>query len=311
MARLGAIEHAKKLWILQHVVETGSLRKAALRARITPSAVSQAITTLEKLVGKPLLVRGGGGGVVPTERALEIIREASVALHVLSSFSTLSEEVAAPPISWISFGTYESLAIELLPQLSSRMHEKIPGIKLTLRVGRTAALASMVRKGELCAALVTESDCFGGLKCIDIAEDRLGFFAHRNLKPMPLTVDELRKALIGGLAPGSDGLPSYYRKFLDSTLGESFKPMILSDSFEALRATALGGHAICILPTGLVARQPGELLEVLPLEGLSRSQGLHRLLLITQESCDPAEVRFLENELRFLLSNRDLGFTRP
>lgn len=310
MARLGAIEHAKKLWILQHVVETGSLRKAALRARITPSAVSQAITTLEKLVGKPLLVRGGDG-IVPTERALEIIREASVALQVLSSFSTLSEEEAAPPISWISFGTYESLAIELLPQLSSRMQEKIPGIKLTLRVARTAALASMVRKGELCAALVSESDCFGGLNCVDIAEDRLGFYAHRKLKPMPLTVDELRKALIGGLAPGSDGLPSYYRKFLDSILGESFKPMILSDSFEALRATALGGQAICVLPAGLVARQPDELLEVLPSEGSVRTQGRHRLLLITQESCDPAEVRFLEKELRFLLSKRESGFTRP
>src|ERR1051325_8008407 len=60
MRRIDGIEHARKLWILGQVMKTGPRRGAALKSRISPPAVSQPVSSLERIVGKPLLIRTNG-----------------------------------------------------------------------------------------------------------------------------------------------------------------------------------------------------------------------------------------------------------
>lgn len=298
---MGGIEHVKKLWILLQVVETGSFRKAALRAKISAPAVSQAIGALEQIVGKKLLFRSDKG-VKPTPEGLAIVNEAAPAIRKLWELSALNSQ-SAPKISWISFGTYESLAVDLLPRLVTHFREKIPNTKVTLRVARTATLATMVRKGELCAALVSESDCFGGLTIIPVGEDRLGFFASASHKSLPKNITELQTRPIGFLSPGTDGLPLYFKKFIQATVGEKIKSAVVSDSFEALRATACGSETICLLPSRVAARNPGELVEI-KLDLPAKALGVHKLFLIAEPKCDLEELKFLETELSFLLAQR-------
>lgn len=51
------VDQIKKLWILDLIIQAGSLKSAAQMAKVTPSAVSQALSSLEKNVGKPLVIR--------------------------------------------------------------------------------------------------------------------------------------------------------------------------------------------------------------------------------------------------------------
>src|SRR3974390_2523520 len=56
---------------LDVLLAEGSVARAARRLRLSPSAMSRALTRLRESTGDPLLVRGGSG-LVPTPRAIEL-----------------------------------------------------------------------------------------------------------------------------------------------------------------------------------------------------------------------------------------------
>src|SRR5215217_5786426 len=59
------------LYTLDVLLDEGSVAGAARRLRLSPSAMSRALTRLRAVTGDPLLVRAGRG-LVPTPRALEM-----------------------------------------------------------------------------------------------------------------------------------------------------------------------------------------------------------------------------------------------
>ena len=56
---------------LDVLLAEGSVARAAVRLRLSPSAMSRALARLRDATGDPLLVRAGRG-LVPTPRALEL-----------------------------------------------------------------------------------------------------------------------------------------------------------------------------------------------------------------------------------------------
>ncbi|MGE0633082.1 MAG: LysR family transcriptional regulator [Pseudobdellovibrionaceae bacterium] len=300
MARDLNVDQIKKLWILDLIIQSGSLRKAALRAKVSPSAVSQSLSSLEKSLGKPLLVRNGGS-ITPTQDALSIL---DVVRPAFDAFDRLRDinHAPVPKMAWLNFGTYESIAIDILPGMIHNLKQKMPHLRLGVRISRTAALLTMVRKGELCSALVTEVDDLDRFYVKDVAEDRLGFYVS-NRHPIAQSewkaVDEFG---VGSLAPGKDGLPRYFTKFMRQL--ESIRPSILSDSFETLRAAATAGSLVAVLPHR-VAMRSNDLLEIAPPKSKSkRETGAHRICVVSQSSCDPDETNFLAEEARRLLSQK-------
>src|SRR5271163_4314664 len=101
MTKIDGVEHAKKLWILEQVLETGSFRAAALRAKVSTPAISQALSNLERLVGKPLVIRKDGK-ILPTETAENLLSTARPAIQALRDLTIRLEDSDAPNISWIS-----------------------------------------------------------------------------------------------------------------------------------------------------------------------------------------------------------------
>ena len=140
------VDQIKRLWILDLVIRAGSLKQAALTAKVSPSAVSQSLTALERSLGKSLLIRGRGS-VTPTQNALTILEVVRPAFLAFDRLNDLSEK-PAPKMSWLNFGAYESLALDLMGGLVIRLREKMPHLRLGLRVSRTAQLLTMVRSGS-------------------------------------------------------------------------------------------------------------------------------------------------------------------
>jgi DNA-binding transcriptional LysR family regulator len=290
MMKLDGVEHAKKLWILEQVLETGSFRAAALKAKVSAPAISQALSSLEKLVGKPLLIRKDGR-VFATDAAEQLLAVARPAIQALCELSIRTESSDVPNIAWISFGAYESLAVDLLPKLTEGLQLKLPKLKLTVRIANNSSLATRVRNGELCAAVVEESANLGRLLSVPVGQDRLGCYVAASIPESKRSWDAQRS--IGTISPGSDGHAPYYSKFVQSIFGKNFRPSVLSDSYEALRSSAVYGSVMAILPTRVANRRPGELVEITPTEVSARTNGTHNILLISQPNCDPEEIRFL------------------
>ncbi len=294
------VDQIKKLWILDLVIQNGSLKKASLQAKVSPSAISQTITSLEQSLGKPLLVRNKGY-VTPTQEALSILQVLRPAFDAFDRLRDLNG-VSVPKITWMNFGSYESIAIDLLPGLIHSLRQKLPQLRLSLRISRTANLLTMVRKGELCSALITEVDDLARFYTKEVAEDRLGLYVSSKHSISNDGWAAVQKFGYGSLAPGKDGLPRYFSKFMKQH--DLAKPSILSDSFETLRAAAAAGAIVSVLPKR-VARRFDDLTE-LTSKGLSgksqRETGRHRIFVVSQTNCDRQETDFVAEEAMRLLA---------
>ena len=295
------IDQIKKIWILDLVIQFESFKKAALHAKVTPSAISQSISSLEENIGKPLLIRAKGH-VQPTFEALELLAVVRPAFEAFTNLSQLNNQ-SIPKISWMNFGTYESIAIDLLPGLLNSLRSKLPNMRLSLRISRTSELLSMVRKGELCLAIITEIDNLEKFYVNEIAEDYLGFYVSKNHPISSYGWSAVERFGYGSLSPGKDGFPRYYSKFMKQF---NLKNSIMqSDSFEALRATASSGTIVSVLPSHMANRKD-DLIEIKP-PNYSKTKykeiGLHRILAISQLTCDKEESDFIALESRRIYEN--------
>lgn len=297
MSRDLNVDQIKKLWTLDLIIQSGSLKKAALLAKVSPSAISQSLSSLEQSVGRPLLVRDRGT-VTPTQDALailEVVRPAFAAFERLKNIS----DTPVPQMVWLNFGTYESIAVDILPGMLHSLRQKMPHLRLSLRLGRTANLLTMVRKGELCSALITEVDDLDRFYVKEVAHDRLGLYVSAHHPIAQLGWSAIKEFGIGALAPSKDGLPRYFTKFMKQ-IG-NVRPFILSDSFEALRAGAAAGSIVSVLPQRVAMRSDG-LLELHPPKTKAfKEVGKHKICIVSQSNCDPQETEFLAAEAqRFL-----------
>jgi DNA-binding transcriptional LysR family regulator len=289
------VDQIKKLWILDLIIQTGSLKAAALQAKVTPSAVSQSLSALEESVGKPLLIRERGS-ITPTSHALSILEVVRPAFDAFERLKNLGQS-PAPRMTWLNFGTYESIAVCILPGLIESLRDKMPHLKLGLRVARTSNLLTMVRKGELCSALVPEPEDLDRFYVKSVGEDRLGLYVSSKHAISKLGYDAVKKYGLGSLAPGKDGLPRYMSNFLKQI--DPIKAFVQSDSFETLKSAASQGALVAMLPNRVAKRDPN-LLEITPKS--FKSLGTHRLVIVSKSSCDPEETEFIANEVERILA---------
>jgi len=293
------VDQIKKLWILDLVIQQGSLKKAALKAKVSPSAISQSLTALEQVMGRPLLIREKGT-VTPTQNAIALLEIVRPAFEIFDKLKDINQ-TTVPKISWLNFGTYESIAVDLLPGLIHALKEKLPSIRLGVRISRTSSLLTMVRKGELCSALIPEIDNLERFYSVVVGEDRLGFYFSRNHIHQYDSKQLLKQTGLGLLATGKDGLPRYFSKFLKQF--DLPKSTIMSDSFETLRAAAVAGTIVSLLPHRVAMRQENlvEVTSVLSKGKSLKELGTHKLIVISQMNCDREETDFIAEESRRLL----------
>lgn len=292
--------HLPKIATLDLLVQTGSFRAASARAHVTQSALSQAISTLEDIFGYPLLVRENGH-VRPTPACMTLLDRVRPALQAINALAsdTSPSKAEVPNISSLDLGSYESLAINVLPALTVRLKSIYPSLHLTVKIGRSGELIKMVRKGDLCMAITTELDSTDGLSILPLAEDRLGVFVsteHRQAKAGRCALDDI---WLGSLSPAKEGHPRYFARYLRTQ--KLPKPVIVSESFEALRAMAVEGAIAAVLPARVANRERGGKLTELDL-GTGRENGRHKIQLVSPKNCDPHESEFLAAELRVLFN---------
>lgn len=139
------------------VAETGTITGAAAKIHSSGSAVSDAVTSLERVVGVPLTIRRRSQGVTLTSTGRTIVplaREVLSRAFELELLARGDEQVVAP----VRVGAFHTIAPTLLPPLIERFSAKHPEAEITYALDSQESLADRLGSGELDIALVYELD---------------------------------------------------------------------------------------------------------------------------------------------------------
>jgi DNA-binding transcriptional LysR family regulator len=136
------------------VSETGGFAPAAARLHLTPNAVAQSVTELERVLGVALTVRRRARGVSLTPSGVRFADRARALLQDAAELTrSVGEREDAPPAGPVTIGCYAPLAPVLLPRLWDRVRRDLPAVDLQLQEGSTAELVRMLEQGALDLAL--------------------------------------------------------------------------------------------------------------------------------------------------------------
>jgi DNA-binding transcriptional LysR family regulator len=162
-----------QLQMLVAVAEEGSLQEAAARVYRTASAVSIAISKLEREVGVVLLDRAHGrafrltaAGEVLVDYGRRLISLRDEALAAVDGIRSVEQ-------GQLRIGANQSIGEYLLPQLSKAFQARYPGVKLKIVIGYSDAILSALKRQELDVALVAGQPQDGDLRGHLLVRDRL------------------------------------------------------------------------------------------------------------------------------------------
>jgi len=132
-----------------------NVTSAADRIGITQSSMSHTLARLRGLLGDPVLIRRGGG-MVPTQRALELIGPVMTALHGIRR-ALRPPDAFVPERSRHHFRmlTADFVELLLLPPLLRRLGRQAPGIELEVTHLGSGFPAEELRSGRIDIALGT------------------------------------------------------------------------------------------------------------------------------------------------------------
>jgi molybdate transport repressor ModE-like protein len=151
-----AVDHSsgieiRHLTALEAVADEGSFRAAARRLGYVQSAISEQISTLERLVGQRLVERSRGAGKIELTEAGEMLLAHAKAIGARlkaaqADLAALREGSAGA----LRLGIYQSVGARVLPRLLPVYAREWPNVTVLPRESPTdAGLFELVERGEL------------------------------------------------------------------------------------------------------------------------------------------------------------------
>ena len=247
--------------IFETVVQEKSFQKASVLLNMTPSAVSHAISNMEKEVGFALFVRGKQETVLTAhgELLLPYVRA------ILKSEETLQETIAAfrgLEKGMVKLGGFNSACSMWIPEIVKRFQEKFPNIRIEIYQGTYADLVEWLRNGTIDLSIMSGVDSEGfdfkplyydRLYCV-VPKD----FATENKKY--ITFDEMRRQRFVTQWQSCDS--DVQRVLKEHGISPSTYCHVVDDMSTIAMVEA--GLGICILPELLM--HEGERVDWYPME---------------------------------------------
>jgi DNA-binding transcriptional LysR family regulator len=264
-----------QLEVFVTVAREGSVSRAAVRLHKTQPAVSMAIKRLEDALGEPLLVRSGRGlALTHAGRSLVDYAENMLRLRA-EAFQTLQG------LRGLGQGTLtlvgpDSLVDCLLPDLIRAFHKAHPKIAIQLHTGYSERIPGEVLRHDYDFGFIGADTPVQGLEILDLGPDLLVAVASPEHPATKLPPKNLAALAAHALAFHSPRTPM--RQRLEASFRQiGVTPRVAFDlsSFEALRAYALEGLAVALVPELTVKRELASgALKRIPVPGLRVQRNL-------------------------------------
>lgn len=147
----------QQLRMLREVSSRGTIAAAAEGLGYTPSAVSQQLSSIEKITGVAVLERVGRN-VQLTDAGRELVAHADVVLAELERAQAALERVRSHAAGVIRIGLSESMASRILPPLLALCRTDHPELQIrTEEMSSERSGIEAVRSGELDACFTVNS----------------------------------------------------------------------------------------------------------------------------------------------------------
>ena len=153
----------RQLEVFNTVARSDTIANAAVELLSSPSAVSSAISELEKGLKVSLFERKRSKGVRLTSHGkllLELVRDL---LESATDIAARVSEEHPETTGTIRMGIYTPMAAPLFPQLVSGFVEKYPLVKFSLHMGNQRELQDLFDEGELDVALTYDRFLVDGI----------------------------------------------------------------------------------------------------------------------------------------------------
>lgn len=287
-----------RLRLLREVELRGSIAAAAREVGLTPSAVSQQLSILEREAGTPLLDRSPRG-VLLTGAGQALVGRARSILQLLEEARADLDRLTGELSGHIRIGTVASAAAALVSAAAIKLAAEHAALELTVSVAEPGRSIDQLLEGDLDIAVV---DVYDGVP-VPVPD----YLLSTDLCTEPLVVVTALDALPGRgavkLAALSD--VNWVMPPLDAACGqavrfacraEGFEPRVRweTDDMLLLVRAVSAGHGIAVLPRLAVADNVAEI-EIRPLTEPSMSR---RLLALTRTSSqDRPIIRAAMDEL--------------
>jgi DNA-binding transcriptional LysR family regulator len=136
------------------IADNGTFSRAATRLRISQSAVSHAVSSLESELGCALMERDRTG-VAFTDCGLQVLDHARAMMAHADAVHTVAESARDGASGTIRFATSQSFAMHLLPELLRQFREVYPRQRIRLREGSDPQIARWLRRRDVDLGVVT------------------------------------------------------------------------------------------------------------------------------------------------------------
>lgn len=248
--------------VFEAVVEEKSFQKAAGILNMTPSAVSHAISAMEKEVGFSLFVRGKQETILTShgELLLPYVRE------VLKSEESLRQAVAefqGLERGTIKIGGFNSVCSVWMPQIVKKFQKNFPNIHIIIYQGTYENVAEWLRNGTIDIALISKVSA-DGFDFKSLCLDRLMCVVPKNFKTKYkeyITFDEMKENPFVTPWQSCDG--DVQRVLENHNIHLSAYCHVVDDMSTVAMVEA--GMGICILPE-LLKERTGETVNWYPME---------------------------------------------
>lgn len=147
----------RQLEALVAVVEEHSVSAGAHRLRLTPGAVSVALSELEKSLGVQLVRRRRGYGATVTPAGEVAYRQAVDLLAQAELLRGLREQLAGELVGELRLGCFRTLSPWMLPPVASFLADEHPAVQPRFVEADTVQLLADMDNGRIDAAIMYES----------------------------------------------------------------------------------------------------------------------------------------------------------
>ena len=287
--------HDSRARYLYEAVTTGSVRHAAEKLGIVPSAVSRQIALLEEELGLPLLERHRSG-VVPTaagQLLLDYYRQ-----HLAHQHDMLAKVEALRGLhtGTVSVVSGEGFALELVQGPLQQFRQQHPGISVSLEVYGTNEIMRRVREDQAELGLVyyapadpmvqVRASALQPMHAIVASNHPLALHSSTSLREL--------QAWPVAMLQGVYGIRQLV-EYAEQTDQLRLSPALTSNLISVLLHFVCSGQGVTLLPQCAVSTELAQgLVRAIPIDNPAFAHAQMQLITRTGRQLSPAANRFLE-----------------
>ncbi|HLG87743.1 MAG TPA: LysR family transcriptional regulator [Alphaproteobacteria bacterium] len=239
-----------------HVTQAcGSIRKAAERLHVAPSAISRQIAILERELGLRLLERSSSG-VCTTAAGALLGRSIQSIFRDIERARSAIDDLKGLRIGEVTIYAMEGLVSDFLPTLFVAFHKKFPGIGFNLVLAPTDRIIEAVLRDEADIGITFNAKPKQELSVVARYAEPVSCLVaphHPLAREKAVSLRQLRNHAVA-LPKDAFGL----RQLIDDAArraGVALKVMMTTNSLELTKKLAESGVAVAFMPAFTVSAE--------------------------------------------------------